>query len=366
MMEKKQPWIYSPAIDSVFILLPAFLALLVVMLFPSFFGMEEGMPVAAWIILILLIDVAHVYSTLYRTYFDKDTFQQHRSVLINIPLFAWIAGVIIYSIDGMLFWRLLAYLAVFHFIRQQYGFMRIYSRKEADHKLSRIIDQVAVYYATLYPILFWHLHAPRNFNWFIEGDFIHFRSEWLAVCAQALYFIVIAVYLVKEIAVTIKYSHFNIPRNAIIIGTFLSWYFGIVHFNGDLAFTTLNVVSHGIPYMALVWIYGKKKYSPDKPVSEQHINFRVFGRYGIALFLLIIFVLAFLEEGLWDAMVWNDHKSVFGMFSFLPSISDNKLLAFIVPLLALPQLTHYIIDGFIWKISKDTFNWKKVTLEDRA
>ena len=35
----------------------------------------------------------------------------------------------------------------------------------------------------------------------------------------------------------------------------------------------------------------------------------------------------------------------------------DKALAFIVPLLALPQVTHYILDGFIWKIRKDEFKW---------
>jgi hypothetical protein len=49
----------------------------------------------------------------------------------------------------------------------------------------------------------------------------------------------------------LKTSYFNIPKNLIIIGTLSSWFFGIVYFNNDLVFTLLNVVSHGIPYMAL-------------------------------------------------------------------------------------------------------------------
>jgi hypothetical protein len=40
--------------------------------------------------------------------------------------------------------------------------------------------------------------------------------------------------------------------------------------------------------------------------------------------------------------------------AFLPSfpLSDTAL-GIIVPLLALPQITHYIIDGFIWKIKRE-------------
>ena len=43
------------------------------------------------------------------------------------------------------------------------------------------------------------------------------------------------------------------------------------------------------------------------------------------------------------------------------SISEN-LLSILVPLLALPQITHYILDGFIWKIRKDEFKWKSETV----
>lgn len=353
-----QPWIYSRTVDSIFILLPAFLALIVVMLFPGFFTANKDFPVVAWVVLILLIDVAHVYSTLYRTYFDNATFNKQRLLLTYVPLLSWIGGVILYAIDGMLFWRVLAYLAVYHFIRQQYGFMRIYSRKEKYNKLNAWIDRLAIYYGAGYPVIFWHLHAPRNFDWFVKGDFYYFKSEPIAVAALVLYLAVITAYVIKEILLVIRNKQLNIPRNAIIAGTFLSWYFGIVYFNADLAFTTINVVAHGIPYMALVWIYGKRKYGKHHHESKG-ISLKLFGKYGIVLFLLVIFFFAFLEEGIWDAMVWKDHTQLFKMFSFLPQVSDSTLLAVIVPLLSLPQVTHYVLDGFIWKVSKESFDLSK-------
>jgi hypothetical protein len=319
------------------------------------------MPSWAWFVLVLLIDVAHVYSTLYRTYFDKETFSRQKNTLLLIPLVGWIFSVLIYSMDDMLFWRLLAYIAVFHFIRQQYGFMRIYSRKEQSNYLSRLIDTVAIYTATLYPVIFWHLQTDRNFNWFVKGDFYYFQSGWLSSLTAVAYWVIIGVYLLKEIVVLVKQGTINLPRNLVIAGTFVSWYFGIVFFNGDMAFTLLNVVSHGIPYMALVWIYGRKKYHAT-PVKAPSKIYLLFTGYGVFLFLLVVFLLAYVEEGIWDALVWNDHGELFGFFSFLPKVTDKQLLSFLVPLLALPQITHYIVDGFIWKITKDSYNWKASTL----
>jgi len=341
----KQPWIGNPRIETLFILLPPFLSLAVIAAFPRLFQNNANMPDAGWVILILLIDVAHVYSTLYRTYFDPASRAKYRLPLLLIPLLGFIGGVILYWQDGLLFWRVLAYLAVFHFVRQQYGFLRIYSRQEAVPRWARRIDTLTIYYATLYPLIYWHLGAPRNFNWFVDDDFIPFRSAPILKAATLLYYLTLATWATREIIPLLKTRRLNIPRVAILLGTILSWYFGIVYYNGDMAFTLLNVVSHGIPYMALIWLMGKRQ--PTKtPLLRT-----VFSQYGIVLFLGIIFLLAYLEEGLWDMTVWKEHVKLFSIFHLFTTRLHNEALIFIVPLLALPQLTHYIIDGFIWRRS---------------
>ncbi|RYF92067.1 MAG: hypothetical protein EOO02_25250 [Chitinophagaceae bacterium] len=221
------------------------------------FQQEDGMTTMSWVLLVLLIDVAHVYSTLYRTYFDPVSYKERKALLLAIPFVGFIVGMLIYSISPLMFWRILAYVAVFHFIRQQYGFLRIYSRREKQSESSRLIDSVTIYSATIYPIIYWHLSGPKNFNWFVEGDFIYADLPWLRSILGVVFFAILVLYLIKEIFVITKTRHFNIPKNLVVLGTSLSWYFGIVYYNGDLTFTLLNVVSHGIPYMALIWLHGR-------------------------------------------------------------------------------------------------------------
>lgn len=352
---KKQPWIGRPFIDIVFILLPPFASLLFIFLFPSIFQNNVNMPDAGWIVLILLIDVAHVYSTLYRTYFDPQSFKKQKLILSAIPFIGFIIGVMAYAIGSSFFWRLLAYTAVFHFVRQQYGFMRVYSRKDNSFPTATLIDKIIIYYATIYPLLYWHLKGPRNFNWFVNGDFFYGSAQGILSIASILYYVAISLFFIKEIFVLIRTRYINIPKLAIISGTLLSWYFGIVYYNGDMAFTLLNVVSHGIPYMALVWIYGEKNYNKSKKGSR--FLRLVFSKYGLVIFLGLIFLFAFIEEGLWDVAVWKEHAAVFGTRHLASFSANETLLTFIVPLLALPQITHYILDGFIWKIRKDDFKW---------
>lgn len=345
------PWICSKRIDSVFIIAPAFVISFLVILFPSVFASGAPVPLWAWIVFILLIDVAHVYGTLFRTYLDPSARERFSTVLWVIPLACWLGGVALYSVSAGAFWRTLAYVAVFHFIRQQYGFMRLYSRQEnSTSTASRRIDQAAIYMAALYPMIYWHTHLPRQFNWFLDGEFLDLRALFGADGANAVDGMARAVYVAVFIAYAVKEwrsrANLNWPKNLLLLGTAVSWMLGIVIYNGDMAFTAINVVAHGLPYMALTWNY--RQHKTTRPHSLVP---------AIAVFLAVIFAFAYAEETLWDAMVWSDHPEIFGWAAFLPNLKDSAALVWIVPLLSLPQSAHYILDGFIWKISDTKSKW---------
>jgi hypothetical protein len=346
-----QAWIYKPLPDLVFVLLPSFLITAAVLAFPQFFAEQETMPPWTWLLLIVGVDVAHVYSTLWRTYLDPEEMESHRRLLTWTPILVYSLGVLLHAIDGMLFWRVMAYLAVFHFVRQQYGFMAVYSRKDNRPNWKRQIDAITVYLLTLVPILHWHLHLPKSFNWFIEGDFIAIQLPWLENLAWICYFTGIFAYLFSEMWLAKANLRFNLPKNLIILGTGLSWYVGIVHSEGDLAFTATNVLAHGIPYMAMVWFYGKKKQQTRS--SSPNIWMKVgFNAAFLPLFIGLLLALGYLEEGLWDGMVWHDHTSLFPWAQDLPFLAETKAASLLVPLLSVPQVTHYVLDGYIWKMRK--------------
>lgn len=368
-MRQKQPWLYSAAVDSALIISPAFLSVAVVWLLRGSFDGSAEVPLWAWVCFILCIDVAHVYSTLFRTYFDPTEFQKRKTLLTVTPLLAWLGGALLYTIDDLLFWRILAYVAVFHFIRQQYGFMMLYSRKEsAQARKFKWVDKSLIYLATLYPIVYWHTHLPRNFHWFMDGDFFQALPKSLERIALAAYAIAIFLYLVKEIALSKAGHPISIPKQLIVLGTALSWYIGIVALNGDMAFTITNVISHGIPYIGLIWIYGRKRSAsaPDLPILGKLKSKHVFSVAFLPAFAGILILLAYAEEGLWAGLVWREHLQVFGAFAQLPKMTDHATLAWLIPLLAVPQLTHYIIDGFIWKLRDGHSTWQQADFRTRA
>jgi hypothetical protein len=65
--------------------------------------------------------------------------------------------------------------------------------------------------------------------------------------------------------------------------------------------------------------------------------------------LIIIWFLAYFEEGLWDQFVWHERDVLFHPLSFLTSLNINLSTSFWVTFLSVPQVTHYFLDGVIWK-----------------
>jgi len=338
----KQPWIHNAKTDWWLILSPPFLILLIIFLFQKQIQeLESSYSFYTWLFLIVFVDVAHVYSTLFKTYLVKGQVQKRKLLYWGIPILSWLLGIALFQFGNLTFWSVLALVAVFHFIRQQYGFMRIYARFEPDN-WSKRIDEVAVYAATIYPMLFW-FKTPRAFTWFVSNEFSGFKKlpDYTGFIT-VLYVVILIIWISKTVFDAVKTRKLNIPKISLITGTYLSWYFGIVYFNDDLIFTFLNVISHGIPYIALIYIREIKQKD-----NEQLNRLLIFKSVtGIFLFVGVILAFAFFEEFLWETLVWKEH------FSLNFTISET-ILPFLIPLLAVPQLTHYLLDGFIWRTPKN-------------
>jgi hypothetical protein len=352
-----QPYIAGPRFDLPFIIGPAFLVTAIAVAAAPWAETLSQFPVWLWVVLILGVDVSHVYSTIFRTYLDRDELHTRPRLYQLTPLLLWLTGALLYAIDGMVFWRALAYLAIFHFVRQQYGFMMIYARRETGAKW---LDQAVIYGATAVPLVYWLTHE-RSFNWFIEGDIPVLALPWLSWLAAGAYAVVLAIYLWREFGRWRVTQQINVPKNLLLFGTILSWSVGIVAFDNDIVFTATNVVAHGIPYLALNWLYGDNRQHVQ--ATSGHVSRVIdalFRPAMIPVYILGLALLAFVEEGLWDGLVWRDHESLFGAFKALPEISDPHTLIWLVPLLSLPQSVHYVLDAFIWRKDGNTADFGRI------
>ncbi len=360
MIAIKSPWILSARFDLCFILAPAILVSVLVILFADTLQTIIDMPPWLWLLLVVGIDAGHVYSSLFRTYFDKQTLARRPTLLTLTPVLVWPCGCMLYSVSSLWFWRVLAYLAVIHFIRQQYGFMMIYSRYERDlPRAVRLLDKLTLYASTLYPLIVWHT-SSKQFNWFVADDFIFIEAPVMGTVAKWFYAALLTCYVMKEISLWCWRKQFNVARNLIIFGTALSWHIGIVTFDNDLSFTATNVIAHGVPYYALIWAYGYKCNRLQKNAYTIAWFGRLFSWRTAPFYIVLLVAFAYLEEGFWDGLVWREHPSLFGLFNSLPEISSTHILVWLVPLLTVPQATHYILDAFIWRLHSKNSDWQRV------
>lgn len=345
-------WLHSPAFDIGWISAPAFVSVAAVLLFDSLRTPQT--PLWAWLIFVVFIDVAHVYATLYRVYFDQEELARRPSLYLGVPCICLAVGILLYRLSSDIFWRTLAYTAVFHFVRQQYGFMRLYQRLEGETpKLDRWLDAVTVYAAMLYPLVFWHGSRDRLFAWFVEGDFVALPS--LPGAVRWLYAALLAAYAARQLQKARAGAPVHPGKAAVVLSTAAAWYVGIVHLNSDLAFAVTNVVAHGVPYLAFTWLYGRRRYRKGWLAAVHRPAL-------VALFLLPLLALAYGEEALWDAWVWREHADVFFGLE-LPR--PQWALGLLVPLLALPQATHYILDAWVWRMDGSNPGLKELLLESR-
>jgi len=358
--QKSVVWIKSASFDLTWIVGPHFFSVFFAVSIYPIVKDWQPMPLWIWFVLVVCIDVAHVYSTLFRVYLEKTERQRYELIGWLIPLTVWLVGVLLYSLSPLVFWRCLAYLAVFHFIRQQYGFFRIYSGKTNVKNSSLIykwLNQYSIYYVTVIPVLIWHFSGPKNFNWFIEDDFLYWNSQKaVAILSFILAFSTLG-FVYTEFTDSFKNKFINWAKIGIYFGTLLVWYIGIVYFNNDIIFTITNVVAHGVPYMALIWSY--------KSRGERQYEFKWLKLNSFFIFIIVLLVLSYAEEFLWASLVWKEHLPAFFLAQTQTIEFSPMLLSLLVPLLAVPQGTHYILDAFIWKIKDSKRNQWLIEREEK-
>ncbi|MEZ4448897.1 MAG: hypothetical protein R3B09_05395 [Nannocystaceae bacterium] len=299
---------------------------------------------ALWIVAVLLVDVAHVYASLYRTYLDPVARRIHRKRLIAAPLLCGWFGLLLHLESPLLFWGALAYVAIFHFIKQHLGFALLYVRAAGEPAVDRRLVVATIWAGTLAPVVWWHAHLPRNFSWFVDGDLVGGAPAWLGTLALAVEAPILALFALRRVHLALRGRGSGPMIPLLTLVPVFTWHLGIVWFDDDRVFTLTNVLLHGVPYMALTWLAGGRAWIRARLPGA--------GAFGLLLgFYGLLLALAAGEEWLWDRLVWHDRPELFGGGEALEL--HPLAAAAITALLAVPQATHYLLDRWIWRVGPD-------------
>ncbi len=356
----KPGWILGPRADVAIFTGPILAAMGLIYYAHGRGILHDEMPVWMFAVLIVACDVAHVYATAFRVYLDPERFKARPGLFLGAPIACFAVGVTLYSMGPEVFWRVLAYLAVWHFVRQQWGWVAYARAKAGEGDVDRRLDQLTIYSVTLYPIVYWHTHLPRSFDWFLAGDFAAVPGglgAWAHGAAAAAHWAVVAAFAARQVHRLATGLGVNWAKLQIVAATWVAWYVGIVALNSDIAFTALNVLSHGVPYLAVVWSIERTyaaRGTRDGDAPARAWAAKWFQPRLALLLLGALMLVGYGEEWLWHGLVWNDLDQLF------PRAWEGALsagwLSLLVPLLAMPQATHYVLDGWLWKRRKSAGN----------
>src|SRR5882762_9672687 len=115
--------------------------------------------VALWAI---LIDAPHVFGTFSRTYFDRTERRSRGRLLWGSLLFFVVGPIMVFAGLGLVFFFLAALWAYYHLVKQHYGFMVLYKKKNNDlAPLDNALDRLLLLFAFNYPFVAFIARDPE-------------------------------------------------------------------------------------------------------------------------------------------------------------------------------------------------------------
>lgn len=303
---------------------------------------DFGRPLWAYVAFIVSFDVAHVWSTAYLTYWDREAFARWRSTLLSAPIVAFGLAFALHRYDPVVYWTALAYIAIGHFAKQNLGFVRLYAAAGGRRdRATRRWDSAAVYAGTLGPVLLWHADPSDVFDWFGSGETFVLRLPEAAAPAIALGMLSIGVaWLGREGAAIARGARRTPWRWGWMLSTWITWWIGLRVVDDFLVAAAFINLAHGIPYTLLVWRRTRARAERGQADHLPRIATAAF-----PLFYGVLLVAALGEEWLWDRFVWGDYVRSLGA----PEPSEGASRSLWIALLSLPQTVHYYLDGVLWR-----------------
>lgn len=340
-------WIVSSRVDVAMVGVPFVLGLVALFVVAAT-GVRE--PLWVYLLGFVAFDVAHVWGTAYVTYLDEERFRRRRALYLwPIPA-SFAAAFALHLSSPVWFWTALAYFAIYHFAKQQYGFIAIYKALAKERsRFDYHLDKATLWVGALGPVLLWHATPAGQFDWFGSGEEFLFRLPMeLRPVVAGVMALVGTTWLVRQAHVVARGGRLNRGKTLWMVASWASWYAGVRLSDHLLVSAAFLNFFHGLPFLVLVWRRCNARHERGttgaRLVGWLSARGRAWAFYGF------VFAIALVEELLWDGVVWR---------SYLPSLLDVSppalsafALSLWIALLSTPQIVHYFLDGFIWKLNR--------------
>src|SRR5258705_1539351 len=313
----------------------------------------------------ILIDAPHVFGTFSRTYFDRAERKARSLLLWSSLLFFAIGPLLVLAGAGFLFFFVAAVEAYYHLVKQHYGFMVLYKKKNGDlAPTDNALDRLLLLFAFNYPFIAFIARDPEA----MARVPVALRGgvNGLASLLLASTIALAVVWFGRQIQRAALGEPLNVPKYLLLAAAIpMHWIVLLTPMpHKPIAIVAILTIYHNLQYHRLIWFHNKK-YSANT-VSGGRVPLAVASKssptpnprdkYGAAE-LISRHLLYYIAFGILFGLIYQGPRQILGYLSLQKGSAgaNEQSLAIQLSISFLwgYALIHYYLDSKIWRVRSD-------------
>lgn len=319
--------------------------------------------VALWAI---LIDAPHVFGTFSRTYFDRSERQNRARLLWGSLLFFLVGPLFVWLGAGLVFFFFAALWAYYHLVKQHYGFMVLYKKKNNDlAPLDNALDRLLLLFAFNYPFVAFIAQDPEAMARVpatlqsavgIVGTILLIGTIVLGVA-----------WLGRQIQKVLLGQSINVPKYLLLAAAIpMHWVVLLTPMpHKPIAIVAILTIYHNLQYHRLIWFHNQKYVKRHGDAAEAQVaqnNLRE--KYGAAEMISrrLLFYIAF---GIVFGLIYQGPRQLLGYTSLQDKAAGTETsfpIQLGISFLWGYAFIHYYLDSKIWRVRRDAAVGKALNL----
>ncbi len=325
--------------------------------------------VALWAI---LIDAPHVFGTFSRTYFDRTERQNRARLLWGSLLFFAIGPLMVYAGAGLIFFFLAALWAYYHLVKQHYGFMVLYKKKNNDlAPVDNALDRLLLLFAFNYPFVAFIARDPEAMKRVPLA--LQSGVNGLAMVLLAGTIVLAVAWLGRQVQRAVIGEALDVPKYLLLAAAIpMHWIVLLTPMpHKPIAIVAILTIYHNLQYHRLIWFHNKKYVRAaaqgSGPTVKEHLRGSsptvreglssnasdLRQKYGAAE-LISRRLLYYIAFGILFGLIYQGPRQILGYIS-LKSGDGNQSFATQLGISFLwgYAFIHYYLDSKIWRVRRD-------------
>ena len=300
--------------------------------------------VALWAI---LIDAPHVFGTFSRTYFDRTERKNRARLLWGSLLFFVIGPVLVLAGAGFVFFFVAALWAYYHLVKQHYGFMVLYKKKNGDlARIDNALDRLLLLFAFNYPFVEFIARDPEAMA--RVPALLRAGVNGFAKLLLAGTILLLILWVGRQVQRAITGEPLNVPKYLLLAAAIpMHWIVLLTPMpHKPIAIVAILTIYHNLQYHRLIWFHNQKYKSREKYGAAELISRRL---------------LYYIEFGILFGVIYQGPRQILGYVG-LQSAQPPLLVQLGVSFLWGYAFIHYYLDSKIWRVRRDPSVGKALNL----